>query len=96
MNAKPLILALPLLWGPTAPAFAPSPAMTEKPSTALRLATYNTSLYSDDAGGMIKELEGDSEHARKIAAVLQQVRPDLVLRDAFEFDVPHPAAALLH
>ena len=79
MNAKPLILALALLCG--APAFATSPAMTEKPSAALRLATYNTSLYSDDAGGLIKELEGDSEHARKIAAVLQQVRPDLVLLD---------------
>ena len=55
-----------------APAFATSPAMTEKPSAALRLATYNTSLYSDETGGLIKELEGDSEHARKIAAVLQQ------------------------
>ena len=54
----PLILALALLCGATAPAFATSPAMTEKPSTALRLATYNTSLYSDDAGGLIKELEG--------------------------------------
>ncbi len=28
--------------------------MTESPSAALRLATYNTSLYSDDAGGLIK------------------------------------------
>ena len=38
----PLILALALLCGATAPAFATSPAMTEKPSAALRLATYNT------------------------------------------------------
>ncbi|UUS16276.1 hypothetical protein NMB32_11660 [Stenotrophomonas sp. CD2] len=36
MNAKPLILALALLCGATAPAFATSPAMTEKPSAALR------------------------------------------------------------
>ena len=68
--------------------------MTEKPSAALRLATYNTSLYSDDAGGLIKELEGDSEHARKIAAVLQQVRPDLVLLNEFDFDDAHRAADL--
>lgn len=90
----PLILALALLCGATAPAFATSPAMTEKPSAALRLATYNTSLYSDDAGGLIKELEGDSEHARKIAAVLQQVRPDLVLLNEFDFDDAHRAADL--
>ena len=47
------------------------------PETAsLRVATYNTSLYSDEAGGVIRELEGDSAHARKIAAVLQRVRAD--------------------
>ena len=38
----------------------------------MRVATYNTSLYSEEAGGLIRELEGDSSHARKIAAVLQQ------------------------
>ena len=90
----PLILALALLCGASAPAYAKSPAMTEKPSSTLRLATYNTSLYSDDAGGLIKELEGDSEHARKIAAVLQQVRPDLVLLNEFDFDDAHRAADL--
>ena len=62
--------------------------------TTLRLATYNTSLYSDEAGGLIHELEGDSAHARKIAAVLQQVRPDLVLLNEFDFDDAHRAADL--
>ncbi len=62
--------------------------------TTLRLATYNTSLYSDEAGGLIRELEGDSAHARKIAAVLQQVRPDLVLLNEFDFDDAHRAADL--
>ena len=60
----------------------------------LRLATYNTSLYSDDEGGLIRELEGDSAHARKIAAVLQQTRPDLVLLNEFDFDEAHRAADL--
>ena len=68
--------------------------MTETPSASLRLATYNTSLYSDEAGGLIRELEGDSAHARKIAAVLQQVRPDLVLLNEFDFDDAHRAADL--
>lgn len=62
--------------------------------TQLRLATYNTSLYSDDEGGLIRELQGDSAHARKIAAVLQQTRPDLVLLNEFDFDEAHRAADL--
>lgn len=60
----------------------------------LRLATYNTSLYSDESGGLIRTLEGDSSHARKIAAVLQQVRPDLVLLNEFDYDAGHRAADL--
>lgn len=66
------------------------------PSSAdhLRLATYNTSLYSDEEGGLIRELQGDSAHARKIAAVLQQARPDLVLLNEFDFDPAHRAAEL--
>src|SRR5690606_3680527 len=63
-------------------------------SSKLRLATYNTSLYSDEPGGLIRTLEGDSSHARKIAAVLQQVRPDLVLLNEFDYDTGHRAAAL--
>ncbi|MCC8538342.1 endonuclease/exonuclease/phosphatase family protein [Xanthomonas axonopodis pv. poinsettiicola] len=76
----------------TTTASDPSPA---KPVAApLRIATYNTSLYSDEAGGLIAELQGDSAHARKIAAVLQRVRPDLVLLNEFDFDPQHRAADL--
>ncbi|MGN3936151.1 endonuclease/exonuclease/phosphatase family protein [Xanthomonas citri pv. mangiferaeindicae] len=79
---------------------APSPKMqtdtlAARPAAArLRIATYNTSLYSDEAGGLIRELQGDSAHARKIAAVLQRVRPDLVLLNEFDFDPEHRAADL--
>lgn len=61
---------------------------------AMRVATYNTSLYSDEDGGLVRELEGDSAHARKIAAVLQRVRPDLVLLNEFDYDDKHRAADL--
>jgi len=90
MNKNSLLLALSMLCSATAVA-APAPATT---TPQLRLATYNTSLYSDEAGGLIHELEGDSAHARKIAAVLQQVRPDLVLLNEFDFDDAHRAADL--
>lgn len=62
--------------------------------TSMRVATYNTSLFSDEADGLVRELEGDSVHARKIAAVLQQVRPDLVLLNEFDYDEAHRAADL--
>jgi endonuclease/exonuclease/phosphatase family metal-dependent hydrolase len=64
------------------------------PPANVRVATYNTSLYSDEAGGLIAELQGDSAHARKIAAVLQKVRPDLVLLNEFDYDDAHQAADL--
>ncbi len=60
----------------------------------LRVATYNTSLYTEEAGGLVRTLEGDSTQARKIAAVLQRVRPDVVLLNEFDYDVAHRAADL--
>ncbi len=63
-------------------------------AAALRVATFNTSLYSEEAGGLIRSLETDSTQARKIAAVLQRVRPDVVLLNEFDFDPAHRAADL--
>jgi len=60
----------------------------------LRVATYNTSLYDDDTGGLIRRLESGDGGARKIAAVLQRVRPDLVLLNEFDFDQEGRAADL--
>ena len=63
-------------------------------ATPLRVATYNTSLYSDEDGGLIGRLEGNDEKARRIAAVLQRVRPDLVLLNEFDYDPAQRAADL--
>lgn len=60
----------------------------------LRVATYNTSLYADTAGGLVGQLEGDDGQARKIAAVLQRVRPDIVLLNEFDYDPAGRAADL--
>ena len=64
------------------------------PSPPLRIATYNTSLYDDDTGGLIARLQGGDADARKIAAVLQRVRPDVVLLNEFDFDPSGRAADL--
>jgi endonuclease/exonuclease/phosphatase family metal-dependent hydrolase len=60
----------------------------------LRVATYNTSLYDDAANGLIRRLESGDPDARKIAAVLQRVRPDIVLLNEFDHDDAHRAADL--
>ncbi|WP_282298322.1 endonuclease/exonuclease/phosphatase family protein [Stenotrophomonas sp. PS02289] len=94
MKTPALLLALALLCSGCAQTPNRTAAMPDSKPAPLRIATYNTSLYSDERGGLIAELEGDSAHARKIAAVLQQVRPDLVLLNEFDFDNEHRAADL--
>lgn len=71
-----------------------SMADTRGPTPPLRVATYNTSLYDEASGGLIRRLENGDARARKIAAVLQRVRPDLVLLNEFDFDAGHRAADL--
>jgi hypothetical protein len=59
----------------------------------IRVATYNTSLFRNSAGALIQDLEtGDNEQARKIAEVIQRVRPDIILLNEFDFDAQRLAA----
>jgi endonuclease/exonuclease/phosphatase family metal-dependent hydrolase len=64
------------------------------PAPGLRVATYNTSLYDESTGGLIRRLEAGDDGTRKIAAVLQRVRPDIVLLNEFDYDAQHRAADL--
>ena len=66
--------------------------MAESMNPSLRFATYNTSLYDDANGGLVAQLQAGDADARKIAAVLQRVRPDVVLLNEFDHD-PHGRAA---
>lgn len=72
------------------------PPQAFKPMTSqtLRVATYNTSLYADTSGGLIRRLQGGDPAARSIAAVLQRVRPDIVLLNEFDYDAAGEAADL--
>lgn len=63
--------------------------------STIRVATYNTSLFREKDGQLIKDLEsGDNEQARKIAEVIQRVRPDIMLVNEFDYDDAHRAAEL--
>lgn len=78
---------------------APEPAVVvddvppPEPIT-LRFATYNTSLFDEQAGGLIARLEQGDEAARKIASVVQLQRPDVVLLNEFDYDPDQRAADL--
>ena len=61
----------------------------------IRVATYNTSLFRDTDGQLVRDLEGgNNEQARKIAEVIQRVRPDILLVNEFDYDDAGRAAEL--
>lgn len=56
-------------------------------AATVRIATFNTSLNRKEAGQLATELaQPGSEQAEKIAAILQRVRPDIVLLNEFDHD----------
>lgn len=65
--------------GPTAP------AATDRP-TSIRIASFNIALNDDAPGGVIARLEAGDEAARKVAAVIQRVRPDILLINEIDHD----------
>ena len=79
------LLMLPLIAGLSAGASA---------ADIIRVATFNTSLYSDQAGGLIERLRNNDTGARKIAAVIQHQRPDVLLLNEFDYDAEGLAADL--
>ncbi|MDP6448190.1 MAG: endonuclease/exonuclease/phosphatase family protein, partial [Pirellulaceae bacterium] len=54
--------------------------------TVIRVATFNASLQRDAAGKLLADLNSGSPQAAKIAAVIQTVRPDVVLLNEFDYD----------
>src|SRR5690554_3014369 len=71
----------------------PARAHATMPDT-LRVASYNVSLYSDEAGGLVRRLQAGDDGARRVAAVLQRVRPDIVLLNEFDYVADGSAAEL--
>ncbi len=63
-------------------------------TSSIRFATYNTSLYSEESGGLIKRLNENDAAAKKIAAVIQYQRPDVLLLNEFDYDVDGSAASI--
>ncbi|MBB5208273.1 endonuclease/exonuclease/phosphatase family metal-dependent hydrolase [Chiayiivirga flava] len=61
---------------------------------ALRVMTYNTSLFDATDGALIARLASGDDNARRIAAVIQHLRPDVLLLNEFDHDSAERAAEL--
>ncbi len=63
--------------------------------TSVRFATFNVSMYRDHEGGLVADLSDPRhEQARLAAAILQEVRPDVVLLNEFDWDANGEALRL--
>jgi hypothetical protein len=69
-------------------------AAESPPSRVVRIATFNASLNRGTEGELRRELATpDSEQARKVAEIIQRVRPDILLLQEFDFDARGEALA---
>ena len=73
---------------------SPEPAAAMTPAKPFRVATFNTSLYDTTDGGLVARLRKGDAKARKIAAVIQHQRPDILLLNEFDYDAAGAAADL--
>lgn len=57
----------------------------------IRVATFNTLLTRDTQGLLATQLNtAGNNHAKRIAEIVQRVRPDIVLINEFDYDAPIP------
>jgi len=74
----------------------PCTALRAEPQT-VRIATFNVAMGLDEPGQLATALEGrEDTRLRKLAAILQRVRPDVVLLNEFDYDPAVDAAGLLN
>ncbi|QDT01873.1 Endonuclease/Exonuclease/phosphatase family protein [Rubripirellula lacrimiformis] len=68
----------------------------ETNDSPIRLATYNASLYGKESGQIHQRLaDGIDSQASKIAAIVQTVRPDILLINEIDHDSDSATAKLL-
>lgn len=68
-----------------APAFSADEATTKAP--AIKFASYNIAMGLEQKGELTRRLKaGNDEGLRKVAAIIQQVRPDVLLLNEFDSD----------
>ena len=74
-------------------ALAFTPAMAEP--LQIRVATFNALLTRGTAGLLATQLNtAGSNHAKRIAEIVQRVRPDIILINEFDYDAANPTLSL--
>ncbi len=69
---------------------ASAPALVEPLPVIVRVATYNASLTRATEGALRRDLAGPADpQAQRIAAVIQRIRPDVLLLQEFDHDDRH-------
>ncbi len=54
---------------------------------SVRFATFNASLFRQDSGALIRDMESsDSKQIQTIAEIMQRLRPDVILLNEFDYD----------
>lgn len=88
------LIALGLIIEP-ADASALQAQVADRAAATIRFATYNASLNRSSAGELVRDLSTpDNTQARRIAEVIQRVRPDVLLINEFDHDDAGDAALL--
>ena len=54
------------------------------PAATIRVATFNISCSRPTAGGLLAALQAEEAALRRCAAILQRVRPDILLLNEFD------------
>lgn len=63
------------------------PETSQRDSLSLRVATFNVSLYGDEAGEVLRRLEtGSDRQAIQLATVIRTIRPDVLLLCEIDHD----------
>lgn len=73
-------------------AFAAAPA----DPAPIRVATFNVSLSDNVDDSLVNKLNAGSDHARRIAAIIQIVRPDILVLNEFDYDAANKALDIFH
>ena len=67
------------------------------PSHSVRIATFNVAMGLEESGQLGQALaNGNDTRLQQLAAILQEVRPDIVLLNEFDFDPMVDAATLFN
>ncbi len=85
-----MIQSMPLALGTQSDGVLPPP----KAKGALRIATFNVSLNRKESGELISDLKKDDAQAKRIAIIVQTVRPDVFLANELDHDSEQLAALL--